>query len=363
MQTVLLIDDEPANLAVLADVLSAQYRVRAATSGRLGIAAATSAPTPDLILLDVMMPDLDGYAVIKALQAEATTRQIPVIFVSALSDEHHEEYGLKLGAVDYIYKPISAAVVQARVAGQLELKSARDRLTAQNAELEAEVARRVDEIAAIQEVGIQALAELAETRDPETGNHIRRTKAYVLALAGELRAHPRFSHALAGNRMALLGASAPLHDIGKVGIPDLILLKPGPLTKQERALMQTHAALGADAIERALHHGHRSVDFLNIAKEIARWHHEKWDGSGYPDGLAGEQIPVSARLMALADVFDALVSPRIYKRAHPFEQACRAIEAERGTHFDPDVVDAFVALRAQFKAIAALYAEAPQAPA
>jgi putative two-component system response regulator len=330
--TLLIVDDEPANLAVLTRVLQPYYRVRAATSGELGMAAIRSEPRPDLILLDVMMPKEDGYSVLARLRDDPSTRDIPVIFVTALDDESNEELGLKLGAVDYIAKPIKPAIV-----------------------LEAEVARRLDQIAAIQEVGIHALAELAETRDPETGNHIRRTQEYVAALAHQLCDHPRFRHALQGSAITSLVASAPLHDIGKVGIPDAILLKPGALTPEEMAVMRTHAKLGADAIERALRHNHGSVDFLDTAKEIAHWHHEKWDGTGYPDGLAGESIPISARLMALADVFDALISRRVYKTPMAFDAARDIIVAERGRHFDPDVIDAFLAGYDDFVTVAQKY--------
>ncbi|MBM3391934.1 MAG: response regulator [Betaproteobacteria bacterium] len=359
MTTLLIVDDESANLAVLSNVLQPHYRVLAANSGARALEVAAGDPRPDLILLDVMMPDMDGFGVLARLRAEAATRDIPVIFVTALTDEINEEHGLQLGAVDYIAKPIKPAIVLVRVAAQLELKQARDRLADENAWLEAEVARRLDEISAIQEVGIHALAELAETRDPETGNHIRRTQEYVAALALQLRDHPRFQASLAGNAIPLLSASAPLHDIGKVGIPDHILLKPGKLDEGEFAIMKTHAKLGADAIERALRLSRRPVDFLDTAREIAHWHHEKWDGSGYPDGLAGEAIPVSARLMALADVFDALITPRVYKPAFSFDEARRIVAEGRGRHFDPDMVDAFLAGFETYARIAACHADAP----
>lgn len=352
LQTILIVDDEPANLLVLSRVLQHHYTVRAVTSGELALVAARSEPKPELILLDVMMPGLDGYAVLTRLRSDSNTRDIPVIFVTALDDEINEEHGIKLGAVDYIAKPIKPSIVLARVAAQLELKQARDRLADQNNWLEAEVMRRLDEIAAIQEVGLQALAELAETRDQETGSHIRRTQKYVNRLALHLKDHPRFREALRDNAVATLTASAPLHDIGKVGIPDAILLKPGPLSADEMVVMRKHAELGAAAIERALRHSQRAVSFLDTAKEIAHWHHERLDGKGYPDGLMGEAIPVSARLMAVADVFDALVSKRVYKPGMPFDVARRIIIDGKGSQFDPDVVDAFEAVFDEFVAIA-----------
>ena len=192
-------------------------------------------------------------------------------------------------------------------------------------------------------------------RDPETGNHIQRTQNYVHLLAERLRHHPRFSAFLTQRNIELLAKSAPLHDIGKVGIPDSILLKPGPLTPDEWAIMKTHSWLGSDAIEKAESDAEMRLDFLVLAKEIAHWHHEKWDGSGYPDGLAGDAIPISARLMAVADVFDALISTRVYKPTMPFSEARAIIEAGRGTHFDPDVVDVFLADFAEFTAIAERY--------
>ena len=249
-------------------------------------------------------------------------------------------------------------MVLARVRTQLQAKQARDWMTDQNATLEAEVARRMQENNLTQQVTIRALAHLAELRDPETGNHILRTSGYVRQLALGLRRHPRFAATLNERTVDLLARSAPLHDIGKVGIPDHILLKPGKLTPDEWAVMQTHAKLGSDAIEQAERDIEVPLDFLTMAKEIAHWHHEKWDGSGYPDRLAGEAIPVSARLMALADVFDALISLRVYKTPMPYAEARAIIAAGRGKHFDPDITDAFLAGFDDFVAIAERYREA-----
>ena len=289
-----------------------------------------------------MMPGMDGYAVLARLREDDATREIPVMFLTALSGTKDEEDGLQRGAVDYITKPIKPAVVLARVATQLVAKRARDWLKDQNAILEAEVARRMVENDLTQRVSIRALAHLAETRDPETGNHILRTQSYVQRLANGLRGHPRFAATLSDRYIDLLSRSAPLHDVGNVGVPDHILLKPGPLTPDEWVVMQTHARLGSEAIEQAEQDIEMALEFLTLAKEIAHWHHEKWDGRGYPDGLAGDDIPMSARLMALADVFDALVTPRVYKAAMPYPQARDIIAAERGRHFDPDVTDAFL---------------------
>lgn len=353
--TLLVVDDSPDNLALLGNLLQANYRMLAATSGRRALEIARNQPRPDLILLDVMMPGMDGYAVLATLREDERTRGIPVIFITAMNATRDEEHGLEQGAVDYITKPIRPSIVLARVRTQLELKRARDWLANQNAFLEEEVARRMAENQTIQDVSIHALGCLAEMRDPETGNHIRRTQGYMQALARRLQHHPRFASILSDQVIRLLTKSAPLHDIGKVGIPDHILQKPGKLTPAKWAIMQTHARLGAEAIEHAERDAAKPVAFLALAREIAHWHHEKWDGSGYPDGLAGDAIPVSARLMALADVFDALISSRVYKAQMSFDQARAIIVDGRGGHFDPDVVDAFLAIFDEFTAIAGHY--------
>lgn len=359
ISTILAVDDSPENLTVLGELLRPFYRVLAATSGEKALRIAHAAPTPDLILLDVMMPGMDGYQVFERLRGDPVTRFIPVIFITSMSATDEELHGLELGAVDYIAKPIEPRVVLARIRNQLELKQARDLLANQNTRLEAEVARRMLENELTQEVGIRALAHLAETRDPETGNHILRTQGYVRELATRLQDHARFRDTLGGRYIDLVARSAPLHDIGKVGIPDAILLKPGPLTPLEWEIMKTHAGLGADAIEQAERDAARPVEFLDLAKEIARWHHERWDGGGYPDGLAGDAIPVSARLMAVADVFDALISPRVYKPPIAFEVARDMIAAGRGGHFDPDICDVFLAGYDSFTGIAERHLDLP----
>jgi putative two-component system response regulator len=334
--------------------------VRAANSGARALALAAMAPQPELILLDVMMPAMDGYEVLERLRADPLTAEIPVMFLTALDDQADEERGLKLGAVDYVTKPIHPPILLARVNTQLELKQARNLMRDRNAWLESEVALRMRENQLVQDVSIHALARLAEIRDPETGNHILRTQGYVRALARRLQHHPRFAATLNEHTIELLAKSAPLHDIGKVGIPDHILLKPGRLDADEWALMQTHASLGAEAIEHAETDVARPVEFLTLAKQIARSHHERWDGKGYPDGLAGDDIPVAARLMALADVFDALISRRVYKPPFPHEQAYEMIVKERGLHFDPDVVQAFIDGFDELRAIAQAHADSEE---
>ena len=354
MVDLLVVDDEPANLSMLTHLLQAHYRVRAANSGERALRAAATEPRPDLILLDVMMPDMDGYEVLARLKDQPATRDIPVVFVTAMDSNEAEERGLEHGAVDYITKPLRPAIVLARVRAQLTLKRTSDWLRDQNAFLDAEVKRRMAENQHIQDVSIYALANLAEARDPETGNHLRRTQGYIDVLARRLCKHPRFAGQLDEHTIQLLTKSALLHDIGKVGIPDHILLKPGRLSEEEWAIMKTHAKLGSDAIEHA-ERGGEPVEFLALAKEIAHWHHEKWDGSGYPDGLAGDAIPLSARLMAIADVFDALVSRRVYKAHMPIQETRGVIAAGRGTHFDPDMADAFLDGFDEFAAVAERY--------
>jgi putative two-component system response regulator len=350
-ETVLIVDDTPANIAVLVSLLQPLYRVRVANGGVRALAVAQSEPLPDLILLDIMMPDLNGYQVLEQLRELPATRDVAVVFVTALHHVEDEERGLAAGAADYITKPIQPSVVLARVRTQLDLKRARDMMRDQNAYLEAEVARRMSETLTVQEVAIRALARLAETRDIETGNHLLRTQSYVRLLAEHLRTHPQHGPSMTDAHIDLLAKSAPLHDIGKVGIPDSVLLKPGRLTAEERTVMETHAALGAAAIEQAEADTEQRIEFLSVAKDIARSHHERWDGGGYPDHLAGQNIPLSARLMAVADVFDALTTRRPYKEPMPFGQAVDLIIQGSGNHFDPAIVDAFLAKLPEFQAI------------
>ena len=312
------------------------------------------------VLLDVMMPGIDGYEVCRRLKADRATANTPVIFLTAKAEIDDERHGLALGAVDYITKPISPPIVLARIKTHLALKAAADRLRNHNALLEAEVQRRTHIISAIQDVTVFAMASLAETRDNETGNHLRRTQHYVRRLAQALQQHPRFASVLTLENIELLFKSAPLHDIGKVGIPDHILLKPGKLTPAEFEIMKTHTTLGFLALERAEEALGERLDFLSFAKQIALSHQEKWDGSGYPQGLAGDDIPVAARLMALADVYDALISQRVYKPPFDHTEAVRIIIAGRGTHFDPDLVDAFLQVQYDFQAIAERYVDSEE---
>ena len=359
---VLIVDDSLGNIELLGHILGAEYGISFASNGIEGLDLATRYPT-DLILLDVMMPGLDGYEVCRRLKANPDTRDIPVVFLTSLVSAVDEEYGLSLGAEDFIHKPVSPPVVLARVRNHLLLANAKRELKRHNGELELLVAERTQEIVrrdqqliAAQTATITAFCALAEARDNETGNHIRRTQNYVLALAEKLRTHPRFRRTLDDETIQLLFKSAPLHDVGKVAIPDAILLKPGKLNADEWEIMKQHSTAGRNAIVTAARElGESDGTFLGFAAEIAYCHHERWDGRGYPRGLAGEAIPLSARLMAVADVYDALISKRVYKDAYSHQQSIDLMAAERGSHFDPDVLDAMLSIAGQFDGIARRY--------
>ena len=355
--TILVVDDTPDNLTLVSNLLKKDYRVRVAINGEKALKIAFSETPPDLILLDVMMPIMNGYEVCQQLRNSPLTVHIPIIFLTAKSEVEDERKGLSLGASDYITKPISPPILEARVKTHLAAKAYSDFLTDKTAYLESEVARRTREVSAIQDVTIQAMASLAETRDSDTGNHIRRTQFYVKALTNKLKKHPHYSLYLTDSMIEMIFKSAPLHDIGKVGIPDRILLKPGRFEPAEFEIMKTHTTLGRDAIQAAENSLGLQVDFLSIAKEIAYGHQEKWDGSGYPEGLKGDVIPISARLMAVADVYDALISRRVYKDSMSHDKAISIIEEGKGSHFDPDMVDAFLAIQDEIKSIAARYAD------
>ena len=356
-QTILIVDDTPDNITLLSTLLKDRYKTKVATHGERALKIAATDPPPDLILLDIMMPGMDGYEVCQRLKANAETSDIPVIFLTAKAQAEDEEKGLKLGAVDYITKPISPPIVLARIETHLNLKNAQQFLQDSNAFLEAEVRRRTQEVVAVQDATILAMASLAEARDNETGNHLLRIQHYIRVLARKLQKHPRFANFLNDETIELLAKSAPLHDIGKVGIPDRILLKPGPLNAEEFEIMKTHTILGRDAILAAEKQLTTTTSFLRFAREIAYYHQERWDGSGYPEGLSGHNIPISARLMAVADTYDTLVSRRLYKPALPHEQVVAQIREGRGVLFDPDIVDAFLDIADEIQVIAARFAD------
>jgi len=349
---VLIVDDNNENIQVLGNLLrSSNYRIAIATNGQQALFYVNKT-LPDLILLDIMMPGMDGYEVCKVLKNDPKTCNIPIIFLTAMAEEQDEARGLALGAVDYMTKPFSPELVKVRVNNQLELKKHHDHL-------EKLVEERTQELALTQEVTIYSLASLAETRDPETGGHILRTQRYVSALARKLKDETKLSKYLDDMTIDLLYKSAPLHDIGKVGVEDRILLKPGKLTDQEFAEMKNHTVYGRDALRVAKEIlGNNS--FMHYAREIAYTHHEKWDGSGYPNELSGDNIPISGRLMAIADVYDALISKRVYKPPFSHQKAVSIIRKGKGNHFDPDMVDAFLAIKEEFRQIAIEFADSDE---
>ena len=354
--SILVIDDTPGNLSLLNQLLREHYRVKLANSGPRGLELAAMAP-PDLILLDIMMPDMDGYQVFQRLQSDPATRRIPVIFLTAKVGAEDEERGLAMGAVDFIHKPIAPSVVLARVRTHLQIRHWQTFLEDKSAWLQQEVESRVSEVFRLQEATIRVMVSLAEFRDECTGNHIRRTQDYVRLLADYLSRQPRDAGFLMPEQIDRIAKASPLHDIGKIAIPDHILLKPGRHTPEEFAIMQTHSVKGESMLLRSLNEMGGDNAMLRFACQIARSHHERWDGGGYPDGLAGEAIPLAARLMAVADVYDALRSRRPYKKAFDHAEAVDIIVQGKGSHFDPLLVEAFLALEGVFSEIATKLAD------
>lgn len=355
---ILVIDDTPDNLFLVTNLLKDLYTVKVANSGEKALQFLNETLiAPDLILLDIMMPVLNGYDVLKKIKENPKLQNIPVVFLTAKSSVEDEKLGFDLGANDYITKPISPPILLARVKTQLENKAISDFLRDKNEFLEKEIEKRTKDVVAIQNVTIFAMASLAETRDNETGNHIKRTSTYVKMLAKKLQNHPKFKAYLTDEMIDTLYKSAPLHDIGKIGIPDHILLKPAKLTPEEFEIMKTHTTLGKEAIEHAEKELGYEVDFLKTAKEIAYSHQEKYDGSGYPLGLKGDEIPISARLMSIADVYDALRSKRIYKNSLNLEMTLKIMKEGRGSHFDPDMLDAFLEIYDEIEVVASNFVD------
>ncbi len=334
--TILVADDSPQNIELLSHILSSEYRIKVATSGEKALKIVYSDEPPDLILLDIMMPDISGHEVCQRIKSNPDRRRIPIIFVTAMSTVEDESLGLSLGAVDYITKPISPALVQARVRTHLALYD-------QSRELERMVAQRTGELVASRQQLIRRLGRAAEYKDNATGNHVVRMAHVTRLVAQEAGLGPE--------AVQLLFQTAPMHDVGKIGIPDSILLKPGPLTPDEMKVVRQHPQIGAEII------GKHDNELLSMARTIALTHHERWDGTGYPQGLQGEQIPLPGRIVAIADVFDALVSRRPYKEPFSAEQAIAIMVEERGKAFDPALIDAFLAQRHEILRITALYAD------
>lgn len=348
---ILAIDDDGLIGQFIVTVLGGECDVTITQSGEAGLHAAFEDGPFDLVLLDVDMAGMNGHDVCRLMRRDPRTASIPIIFLTARVSAEEEELGLGLGAVDYIAKPISPPILAARVKTHLELKSARDRLAGQNRLLEEKVRTRTRELELTQEVAILTLATLAETRDNETGMHIQRTRNYVRILAERLSEAGPYADKIDEDLITYFEKSAPLHDIGKVGVPDAILKKPGKLTEEERKTVQQHPLYGRAALESA-EEILGTNSFLRHAKDIAACHHERWDGTGYPEGLKRHAIPLSARIMAVADDYDALISKRVYKQGHSHEDAVAGIVAGRGSHFDPAVVDAFLDCAEAFRKVA-----------
>jgi putative two-component system response regulator len=345
----MIVDDTPENLRVLVDLLREQgYTVRPIPNGRLALQAAAKGH-PDLILLDIDMPDMDGYEVCRRLKEDPALADIPVLFISAFHDTEAKLKAFEFGGLDYVAKPFRFEEVNARVKTHLKLRRLQAELAEHNRDLEALVAQKVQEISASQMATIFALAKLAESRDDETGQHLERMSAYCQTLARtvvEGAAARGIDPAFVEN----ITHAAPLHDIGKVGIPDAILLKPGKLTADEFEIMKTHSALGATTLD-SVHQRYASNAFISMGRDIARYHHEKWAGTGYPEKLSGEAIPLCARIVAVADVYDALRSKRPYKEPFSHEKARAIIKESAGSHFDPEIVAAFERVESEFDAL------------
>ena len=348
--TLLISDDTDSNIDILVEAFADDYDVMVATDGPSTLEAVAKV-MPDLILLDVMMPGMDGFEVCRRLKKETRFDQIPIIFLTAMDQLASKEEGFRVGGVDYVTKPFDIVEVKARVQTHISLLLARRSLANQNVVLEEKVRERTEELNRTQNVTIASLASLAETRDNETGWHIKRAKAYIEILIKELKDNPNFAELRDREIEELIIKSAPLHDIGKIGVPDSILLKPGPLTQEEFEEMKKHTILGSEALlvaEREL----GSSSFLRIAAEMCRSHHEKWNGEGYPDGLSGRIIPLAGRLMAVADVYDALISSRVYKPPFSHSDATSIILEGKGTHFDPEIIDAYEKTHREFERVA-----------
>ena len=348
--TIMVVDDTPANLRLLQELLRAKgYRVLAFPEGQLALHAAAKSP-PDLILLDINMPGMDGFTVCARLKANEELKKIPVLFISALTETAEKVRAFSVGGVDYVTKPFQIEEVHARVETHLRLRRMQSELEMHNLHLEELVRAKVAEISDSQLATIIAVSKLAESRDDDTGHHVERTRIFCELLARKMRGNPRYAGIINPAFVDNIYNASAMHDIGKVGILDNILLKPDKLTPEEFEVMKTHTVIGAHALQTA-RRKYPGNAFLNTGIDIARSHHETWDGSGYPDGLAGEDIPLCARIMAVADVYDALRSKRPYKPAFTHEESRRTILDGAGRHFDPAVTDAFVAVEADFARI------------
>ncbi|WP_160690424.1 two-component system response regulator [Clostridium sp. C2-6-12] len=355
---ILIVDDTNFNIKILEDTLKSDYKISVALDGKSALKFMEEV-IPDIILLDIMMPEMDGFEVFSKIKEDIRLKDIPVVFLSAVTDINSKAKAFEMGAVDYITKPFEVTEVRARVKTHLSLQLAQKELTMQNEILNFKVEERTREIALTQEATLETIANLAEYRDPETGGHINRTKGYIKVLAERLKEHPKYKDIINDTVIRIYYKACPLHDIGKIGIRDEILLKPGKLTPSEFEEMKHHTTIGYETLKMAANQlGENS--FLTYAMEFALHHHEKWDGTGYPDGLKGEEIPISCRLMAIADVYDALISKRIYKPAFSHNKSVSIILEGNGTHFDPELIEIFIELNEEFRKIAIQFADSEE---
>lgn len=339
---VMVVDDTEENLDILVETLGDDYEISVATDGEMALQYVAE-DKPDIILLDIMMPGMDGYEVCARLKRNHATEAIPVIFLTALSEDRDEARGLTLGAVDYITKPFNPELVKSRVRNHLELKVHRDKL-------EILVDEQVKEISDSQLATIFAMSKLAESRDEDTGKHLERTQIYCKRIAETLIQKGLYSDMVHLDYPDIIYQASPLHDIGKVAIADDILLKPAKLSDEQFAEMKTHTQHGATTLT-SVAEKYPNNACVNMGVSIAMHHHEKWNGQGYPDGISGEDIPLSARIMAIADVYDALRSKRCYKEGFSHEKSRDIIVGDKGTHFDPILVDVFLELENEFESI------------
>jgi putative two-component system response regulator len=347
---IMVVDDQPANLKLMESMLIRQgYAVRSFPRGRMALAAAIRQP-PDLILLDIDMPEMNGLELCERLKSSERLASIPVIFLSAMSETADKIKAFRSGGFDYLTKPFDLEEAQARIETQLKLHDLQIRVESQNRDLEKLVKLQVREIAQAQMATIFALATLAESRDQETGRHLERVRILCRLLAAEMSAWPEYSGKINDEYILDIFHASPLHDIGKVAIPDNILLKPGKLTPEEFEVMKTHTTLGAQTLELVLEQ-HPANAFIVMGIEIARSHHERWDGTGYPGGLAGDAIPLCARVMTIADCYDALRSKRCYKEPWSHEESRALIVHGSGCQFDPDAIRAFHAVEDEFRRV------------
>jgi putative two-component system response regulator len=347
--SVLAVDDTKINLDILVNSLGDYYDLSVATNGADALKLVKESP-PDLILLDIMMPGMSGFEVLHRLRENTNTRGIPVIFLSALSEVGNKAKGFEMGAVDYITKPFQIEEVLARVNTHLKLRLAKETLRTFNSQLQDLVALQVEEISQSQHAMIFALAKLSHTRDDDTGLHLERVQYLSKILATMLVENSDIGKEITPSFITTIYHASPLHDVGKVGIKDSILLKPAKLTEEEFTMMKTHTTMGAATLE-SVHRQYPNNEFIEMGIDIARHHHEKWDGSGYPDGLSKQSIPLSARIMALVDVYDALRARRPYKEPFTHETAIEIISAGSGKAFDPAIVKAFLDVHEKFDAI------------